>query len=239
MVCSFVDPETIKEWIEICQLMKTLDKMVCFKFTPTELNIQIIHPSKRCVVDMKFPSTWFSNYEWKESEFYIPSESLYTIFSLYSGEKLITMESANKFMNIKFFHDNQTKNFSIPLHSYSHRDIVIENEKGVQFIMETNYIYPLCKELYTFGNMLFFNIKNDFFHMISYGKEKMVVEIHPNSVEIITRGDYEKSYELEYLLIFLKFSKVYSKVTINLNKILHASIKKEYTIQFYLSPMKS
>jgi len=239
MVCSFEDPDKIKEWIEICQLMKTLDKMVCFKFTPNELTIQIIHPSKRCVLDMKFPSTWFSSYQWVSSEFYIPTDSLHTIFSLYSGERLITMESEKKYLTIKCFHEHQTKNFSIPLKPYHQKNICIEQEKGVHFIIDTSYFYSICKELYQFGNILIFNIKPEIFHMISYGNEKMVAEIHPQRIELLSTCEYDQSYELIYLLIFLKFSMIVNKVNITLNTMFRASIEKEYTLHFYLSRMKS
>lgn len=239
MVCSFADPVKIKEWTDICQLMKTLDKMVCFKFTPNELTIQMIHPSKRCVLDMKFPNTWFSTYEWITSEFYIPTDSLYAIFSLYSGERMITMESEKKYLTIKCFHESQTKSFSIPIRTNHHHDICIEPEKGVQFMIETTYFYSLCKELHQFGHFVIFNIKPEIFHMISHGNEKMVVEIQPHRMEILSTCEYEQSYELVYLLLFLKFSLIDEKVMITLNTMFQASIEKEYVLHFYLSRIKS
>ena len=66
MVCSFVEPSKIKEWIEICTLMKTIDSMVCLTFSPTHLTIQMSHPSRKCILDMSFPSTWFSDYDFLE-----------------------------------------------------------------------------------------------------------------------------------------------------------------------------
>jgi len=235
MVCSFVEPEKIKEWIEICKLVKTLDKMVCFKFTPTELTVQMIHPSKQCLLDMTFPKEWFHNYEWKESSFYISTKSLYTIFSIYSGENMISMESEHKFMNIKFFHEHHTKNFSIPLNIYTNKAISIEQKKGVQICMDSVYLNSLCEELYKFGDSLQLNIKNDFFHMISYANEKMVIEINPSKVDIINTGEYEQSYPLIYLLLFLNFSVLYPKVIINMHKILQVSIEKGYTLNFFVS----
>ena len=235
MVCSFVEPEKIKEWIEICKLMKTLDKLVCFKFTPTELTVQMIHPSKRCVLDMTFPKEWFHHYEWKESAFYISTKSMYTIFSIYSGETMISMDSEHKFMNVKFFHEQHTKNFSIPLNIHSNKEIYIEHEKGVQISMDSVYLNSLCEELYKFGDSVQFSIKKDFFHMISYTNEKMVIEINPRNVEILNTSDYEKSYPLVYLLLFLNFSVLYPKVLVNLHKILHVSVEKGYTLNFFLS----
>jgi hypothetical protein len=188
---------------------------------------------------MYFPSTWFSSYEWNDCEFYIPTESLYTVFSLYSGERVITMECQDKFVTIKSFHENQTKHFSIPLKPYYHKSICIEQEKGVQFIIDTSYFYSLCKELYKFGSILIFNIKPDIFHMISYGHEKMVAEIHPHRIELLSTCEYDQSYELIYLLLFLKFSSMIQKVQITLNTMLDAAIEKEYSIHFYVSRMKS
>jgi len=239
MVCSFVDPEKIKEWIEICNLMKTLDNRVCFKFTSTELTVQMIHPSKRSVLDMSFPKEWFHQYQWKESEFYISTKSLYTIFSLYSGENMISMESENKFMNIKFFHENHTKNFSIPLHTQPSKSIVIEPERGIQICIESVYFHSLCEELYKFGDIVLFSIKKDFFHMVSYGNEKMVIEINPTKVEVISEGECEQSYPLLHLLFFLKFSVLYPKVSVHIHKNLHISLKKGYTLNYYLASSKS
>ena len=70
MVCSFTDPEKIKEWIELCKLMKEMDTVVHFHFTPDDLSIQMKHTSNRSILDMNFPSTWFSSYEWKETDLY-------------------------------------------------------------------------------------------------------------------------------------------------------------------------
>jgi hypothetical protein len=239
MVCSFVDPEKIKEWIEICKLMKTLDKLVCFKFAPNELTVQMIHPSKQSVLDMSFPKDWFENYDWKESEFYISTKSLHTIFSIYSGESMISMDYENKFMNIKFFHEHHTKNFSIPLNLRTNKDIYIEKEKGIQICIDSIYFNSLCEELYKFGNLLMFNIRKEFFHMVSYGNEKMVIEINPSKIEILNEGEYEQSYPLFYLLLFLNFSVLYPKVFINMHKILHVSVENGYTLNYYLTPSKS
>lgn len=239
MVCSFVDPEKIKEWIEICKLMKTLDKMVCFKFTPTELTVQMIHPSKRSVLDMSFPKEWFHQYDWKETEFYISTQSLYTIFSIYSGESMISMESQHKFVNIKFFHEHHTKNFSIPLSIQMHKTVLIEQEKGIQICIESVYFNSLCEELYKFGDLLQFDIKKEYFHMISYGNEKMVIEINPNKMEMLNEGDYEQSYLLVYLLLFLKFSVLYPKLRVNIHKNLHISVEKGYTLNYFLAHSKS
>jgi hypothetical protein len=239
MVCSFVDPEKIKEWIEICKLMKTLDKMVCFKFTPKELTIQMIHPSRRSVLDMTFPKEWFHHYEWKDCDFYISTKSLYTIFSLYSGENMLSMDFENKFMNIKFFHEHHTKNFSIVLNLKAHTNVVIEKEKGISFFIDSVYFNSLCEQLYQFGDFLMFNIRKEFFHMISYGNEKMVIEINPSRIDVIEEGEYEQSYPLIYLLMFLKFSVLYPKVLINIHKNLHISIEKGYTVNYFLAHSKS
>jgi len=239
MVCSFVEPEKIKEWIEICKLMKTLDKMVCFKFTTTELTIQMIHPSKRSVLDMNFPKDWFHQYDWTNTEFYISTKSLYTIFSLYSGENMMSMESENKFMNIKFFHENHTKNFSIPLDVHLHKQVLVEEEKGIQISIDSLYFHSLCEELYKFGDILVFHIRKDFFHMVSYGNEKMVIEINPTKIEVLSEGEYDQSYPLIYLLLFLKFSVLYPKVIINIHKNLHISVTKGYTLNYFLAHSKS
>jgi len=149
------------------------------------------------------------------------------------------MESEKKYLTIKCFHEHQTKNFSIPLKIAHHSEICIEQEKGVQFMIDSSYFYLLCNQLYQFGRILIFNIKPGLFHMISYGNEKMVVEIQPHRMEILTTYEYDQSYELSYLLDFLKFSMMVNKVKITLNNMFQASIEKEYTLHFYLSRMKS
>jgi len=239
MVCSFVEPTKIKEWIEICQLMKSIDNRVCLIFTPTELTVQLIHPSRKGILDMRIPSTWFSDYDWKDSEFYVDTETLFTIFSLYSDEHRISMMCEKNFLLLKFFHDQQIKNFSIPLRSHKERRIKIPTQQSIDFRIDTHYVYPICQQLFKFGNILYVDIKKDFFHLISYGNEKMVVEVQPSMVEMITEGECENSFELFYVNLFLKFSTFYPKVNINMNTFLHFYIEKEYVINYYVCQLKS
>jgi hypothetical protein len=149
------------------------------------------------------------------------------------------MESENKFMNIKFFHDNHTKNFSIPLSLQIHKHILIEEETGIKICMDSFYLHSLCEELYKFGDILVFNIRKEFFHMISYGNEKMLIEINPSKIEVLSEGEYEQSYPLIYLLLFLKFSVLYPKVIVNIHKNLHISVEKGYTLNYFLAHSKS
>lgn len=239
MVCSFVDPNKIKEWIEICNLMKTIDRMVCLSFTSTELTIQMVHPSRKGILDMSFPSTWFSDYEWKDSEFYIETDTLFTIFSLYSDEKMISMDCEKNFLILKFFHDHQIKSFSIPLRVYKERRIQIVPEDGLTFRMDTTYLYTICQQLYRFGDILYFVLKKDLFHMISFGNEKMVVEVQPAMVEVVLEGECEKSFELYFLNLFLKFSTFYPKINVKINTLLHMWIEKEYVLNYYVCRVKS
>jgi len=239
MVCSFVEPTKIKEWIEICSLMKTIDNMVCLTFSPDELTVQMVHPSRKGVLDMSFPSSWFSNYDWKDSEFYIETETLFTIFSLYSNERMISMDCETNFLVLKFFHDQHIKSFSIPLRHHKERRIPIVYEDGLTFRMDTDYLYPVCQQLYKFGDILYFVIKKDFFHMISFGNEKMVVEVQPSAVEIITEGECDKSFELYFLNLFLKFSILYPKINVKMNTLLHLWIEKEYVVNYYTCRVKS
>jgi len=239
MVCSFVDPIKIKEWIEICSLMKTIDNMVCLSFSPTDLTIQMVHPSRKGILDMSFPSTWFSDYEWKDSEFYIDTDTLFTIFSLYSNEKMISMDCEKNFLVLKFFHEHHIKSFSIPLRIHKERRIPIVQEEGIAFRMDTHYLYTICQQLYKFGNILYFVFKRDFFHMISFGTEKMVVEIQPSMVEVVTEGECDKSFELYFLNLFLKFSILYPKINVKINTLLHMWIEKEYVLNYYVCRVKS
>jgi hypothetical protein len=238
MVCTFVDPSKIQEWIKICNLMKTVDNMVCLSFSPTELTIQMVHPSRKGVLDMSFPNTWFSDYDWKDSELYIETESLFTIFSLYSDESRISMMSEKNFLVLKFFHENHIKNFSIPLRNHKERRLQIVKEDGIDFRMDTNYLYTICQDLYKFGDIVYFLLKPEIFHMISFGHEKMVIEIQPSAVEMINEGECEKSFELFYLNLFLKFSILYPKINVKMNTLLHLWIEKEYVINYYVSRVK-
>lgn len=239
MVCSFVDPTKIKEWVEICNLMKTIDRTVCLMFSPTELTIQLIHPTRKGILDMSFPSVWFSDYDWKDSEFYIDTETLFTIFSLYSDESRISMMCENHFLLLKFFHDKQIKNFSIPLRSHKERRLVLPVRPSIDFRMETSFFYPICQQLYKFGPIVYIDVKKDFFHLISHGTEKMVVEIQPAMVEMLSEGECENTFELFYINLFLKFSTLYPKINIKINTIIHFYVEKEYVINYYVCQKKS
>jgi hypothetical protein len=219
--------------------MKTIDKQVCLIFSQDELTIQLIHPSRKGVLDMRFPSTWFSDYDWKDSEFYIDTESLFTIFSLYSNESRISMIREKSHLLLKFFNDKHIKNFSIPLRTHKDRRIQLPIQTSLEIRMDTNYIYPICQQLFKFGDILYVDIKKDFFHLISYGNEKMVVEVQPLMVEVINEGECENSFELFYLNLFLKFAVLYPKINIKINTMIHFYIEKEYVINYYVSQRKS
>lgn len=236
---SFTDPVKMKEWIQLCHLMKSIDQMVCFKFTEKELFVHMVHPCMKSVLDINIPSTWFSNYDWKDSEFFVDTDSLFTIFSLYSGERMISMECATKYLTIQFFHENHIKHFSIPIRNQKQSILSVPVDRGASFVMETNYLSSICSELYRFGNILYIEFKKDLFHMISYGNEKMVVEIQPTMIELKEEGECDNSFELSYVLLFLKFATLYPKIHVTMNRILHFCIEKEYVLNYYVSPTKS
>jgi hypothetical protein len=75
--------------------------------------------------------------------------------------------------------------------------------------------------------------------MISQGNEKMVVEVQPSAIEVLTEGESEKSFELYFLNLFLKFSTFYPKIHVKINTLLQLSIKKDYAIHYYVCRVKS
>jgi hypothetical protein len=239
MVCSFAEPDKIKEWIEICKLMKSMNPIVCFHFQPTQLTIQMKHSSNRCILDMNFPCSWFSFYDWKDSEICVSTETLFTIFSQYSGEKIISMESEKKSFIIKCFHDHQNKNFSIPI-IFDQKNIVhVKYDPGIEFNVNPSFFHPICSELFKFDDIVNFNIKKEFFHMTSYGREKMMIEIQPMIIEMTQEGNYDNSFQLFYLLLFLKFSVSYPKLVVGLSNLLLFSIDKDYRLHYYVCSVKS
>jgi hypothetical protein len=195
------------------------------------------HGSNRCILDLSFPSTWFSFYDWKETEIYVSTHSLLTIFSRYSGEKIISMESEKNYLLIKCFHDKQNKNFSIPLLYHPQKVVHVQCDPGLSFGVDAQFLHTICKELDTYDALVFFKVRKEFFHMISKGVEKMVVEVQPMMIEC--DGNYENTFELYYLLLFLKFSVLYPILQVRLSNLLVFSIEKEYTIQFYVCSIKS
>jgi hypothetical protein len=239
MVCSFTDPDKIKEWIELCKLMKEMDTVVYMHFNPQELSIQIKHSTNRSILDMTFPSTWFSSYEWKETELYVSTDSLFTIFSRYSGEKIISMESESKYLLVKCFHDKQNKYYSIPLHFRSQKSVCIDCEPGITFTIDTSFLYTLCKELYSFDDLVLFTRKNEFFHMTAQQERKMMIEVQPTMIEINESSNYESTFELLYLLLFLKCSDLYPVLTVRLSNLLCFSVEKEYSLCYYVCRTKS
>ena len=241
MVCSFADPDKIKEWIEICSLMKEMGQVVCFLFSPTELRIQMKHPSNRSILDMTFPSAWFSFYDWKETELYLYTRSLWTIFSRYSGEKIISMESEKKHLLIKCFHEKQNKNFSIPLLYDPQKIIHVHCDPGIEVTVDPSFFHTLCKELHAYDNLVYFHVKKEFFHMISRREEKMVVEVQPMMLggELPDETKYENTFELVYLLLFLKCSSLYPSMKVHLSNLLSFTLEKEYTLHYYVCSTKS
>jgi hypothetical protein len=236
MVCSFVDNQKIQEWIDICRMMKGFDTLVCFKFTPDELTIQMVHITKYCVLEMRFPSTWFSTYEWIDQEFYLDTDSLHTIFSLYSGEKMISMEQAKRTLTIKFFHEDQTKHFSLPIQFQRQSILCIQPNQGFDCLVSPSYFKSLCEQLSQFGNSVTLTVRPDIFHMSTYRTEKMLVEVNPDRIQRITEAELEETFELYYLLMFFNFASFHPKVSLRLSEYLHLSMEKEYVIHYYVSP---
>jgi hypothetical protein len=239
MVCSFTDPEKIKEWIELCKLMKEMDTVVHFHFTPDDLSIQMKHTSNRSILDMNFPSTWFSSYEWKETDLYLSTDSLLNIFSRYSGEKIISMESEKHYLLVKCFHDKHNKHFSIPLLYHPQKPVCVESEREIEFKVDASLFYTICKELYCFDKYVFFNLKNEFFQMSAQREGKMMVEVQPAMIHRETPKNYEKTFELYYLMIFLKYSVLYPILNVHLGHLLSFSVEKEYTLHYYVCSLKS
>jgi hypothetical protein len=239
MVCSFVDAEKIKEWIDLCQLMKVFDSMVCFKFTEQELTIQMVHVSRYCVLEMKFPAIWFSSYEWRDHEFYIDTESLYTIFSLYSGEKMISMGCEGRNLMIRLFHDDHKKYLSIPIQLQRQSLLNIEPNEGYKGEICPSYLYELCEQLSQFGNTVSILIKPDLFHLSTYRTEKMLIEVNPEKINCIRSAEVDGHFDLYYILLFFKFARSHSKAYLHLSEFLHLSVEKEYSVHCYISPKKS
>ena len=238
MVCSFVDPQKIKEWIDVCRMMKVFDSMVCFKFTEKELTIQMVHVTKYCVLEIRFPNTWFSSYEWEECEFYIDTESLYTIFSLYSGEKMISMEREKRALAIKMFHEDQKKHFSIPIQFQRQSLLYIEPNEGFDGLISPLYLHGLCDQLSQFGNTVTISIRPDLFHLTTYRTEKMLVEVNAEKITRLKEAEIEGSFDLYYLMMFLNFASFHPQVSLGLSEFLHLSMEKEYVIHYYVSPKK-
>jgi len=243
MVCSFVDPDKIKEWIQLCKLMKEMNKVVCLCFKEKELTLQMKHDSNRSVVDMTFPSSWFSFYDWKETKLYVPTDSFFTIFSRYSGEKIISLESEKNYLMIKCFHEKQNKHYSIPVLNYYYTSIMVHVDPCIEFNIDSTLLYTNCKELYSLDEHVRFHHTKEFFHLISQTRqhEKMVVELLPSSIEQeeFNEQTYENTFDLTYLLLFLKCSSLYSKINVRLSNVLFFSIQKEYKIDYYICSIKS
>jgi hypothetical protein len=188
---------------------------------------------------MKFPNTWFSSYDWTEHEFYLDTESLYTIFSLYSGEKMISMEREKRSMTIKFFHDDQTKHFSIPIRFQSQSILTIQLNQGFDGKLSPVYLHGLCEQLSQFGNTVTLAVRPEIFHLSTYRTEKMLVEVNPEKIQRITEAEVEESFDLYYLLMFLKFASFYPEISLKLSDCLHLSMEKEYSIHYFVSPRKA
>lgn len=239
MVCSFVDPDKIKEWIQICHLIKEMNSLVCLCFKETGLTLQVKHETKRSVLDITIPSSWFFFYDWKETNLCICTDSFFTIFSRYSGEKIISLESEKNYLLIKCFHEKQNKHFSLPLLHPSYTPILVHLDPGVELTLEIEPFYEICKELYTFDDNVRIHHTKDFFQLISYKREKMVVEILPTMTGERVEQTYENTFELFYLLLFLKCSLLYPTVHVQMSNVLCLTVEKEYQLHYYVCSDKS
>ncbi len=242
MVCSLIDPVKIQEWIQWCKLMKEMNPVVCLCFKETELTLQMKHTSNRSVLDVTFPKDWFYSYEWKETMLYVSTESFFTIFSRYSGEKIISLESEKNYLLIKCFHETQNKHFSLPLLNYHYTPILVHVDPGIEYSFDSTLLYTNCKELYSFDDMVRIHHTKDFFQLISQRPmyplhEKMVIELLENRES--NEQTYDKTFKLTDLLPFLKCSVIHPNLQVQFSNVLLFSIEKQYKIQYYVCSMKS
>ena len=92
--------QKVSEWIEIFKFIKNINKHITFMAKKDELYIQMMDSSHVCLVEIKFPSSWFQEYESIDEVISCSSAVLVKIFGLYTTDTMIEISSTEDKLEI-------------------------------------------------------------------------------------------------------------------------------------------
>lgn len=235
------------EWIEIFKFIKNLNQYVSFTIKQDEIYIQIMDGAHVCLVDIKFPSTWFSLYECDDPvTLSVMSNVIVKVMSMYTNDTTIefSMCTENDKLQIHMLNSNQNKHFELPL-------IEIDQELLTPIIVETSLDFSIkskafdkyITELTNFGDDVEIKCSNEKLYFESNNEEgKYQIELEGDNLEefnVVENYDFSANFPLKYITIISKLSVAYPTVHLYLDESSPVRItfdNNETIFNFFLAP---
>jgi len=243
MKLNLNDIQKVSEWIEIFKFIKNLNKHVTFMAKKEELHIQMMDSSHVCLVEIKFPSTWFQSYESMDEVFSCCSSVLVKIFGLYTNDTTIELVTTSEKLEIHLYNSKQNKHFEVPLIDID-QDLLTPtvSDSLMDFSIKSKVFDKYLQEILLFGEDIKIESKDEkiFFHS-SNDEGKIQIEIEGDNLEefnVVEDFTFNASYPLRYLLLVSKLSLVYQTVHLFMDDQtpMRITFKSDVNIHFFLAP---
>jgi proliferating cell nuclear antigen PCNA len=235
------------EWIEIFKFIKNLNQYVSFTIKTDEIYIQIMDGAHVCLVDIKFPSVWFSLYECDETTtISVMSNVLVKVMSMYTNETTIEFSLCddNDKLQIHLLNEKQNKHFELPLIEIDQElltPIVIETE--LDFSIKSKAFDKYITELTNFGDDVEIKCSNEKLYFESNNEEgKYQIELEGDNLEefnVVENYNFSAKFPLKYIIIISKLSVAYPTVHLYLDETSPVRISfddNQIMFNFFLAP---
>ncbi len=241
------DAKKAFEWIEIFKFIKNLNQYVSFLIKPEEIYIQIMDGAHVCLVDINFPSTWFSEFQCETSiTIGCMSAVLVKVLSMYTNNTTIefSMNESNDKLQIHLTNDKEIKHFELPL-------IDIDQELLTPILIDTNLDLSIkskvfdkyISELNNFGEEVIIQCSNEKLFFESNSEEgNYQIELEGDNIEefnVIENYEFTAKFPLKYICIISKLSVAYPLIHLFLDETSPMRItfdNNEIKFNFFLAP---
>jgi len=237
------DIQKVAEWVEIFKFIKNINKHVTFMAKRNELYIQMMDSSHVCLVEIKFPDSWFLLYESEDEVFSCSSSVLVKIFGLYTSDTMIEIESTDEKLEIHLFNLKQNKHFEIPLIDIE-QDLLSPSitDALMDFSIKSKVLDKYLQEILLFGEDIKIESRDEKIFLHSSNDEgKIQIEVEGDNLEefnVVENFVFHASYPLRYLLLVSKLALVYQDVHLFMDdqSPMRITFKSTVIINFFLAP---
>jgi DNA polymerase III sliding clamp (beta) subunit (PCNA family) len=235
--------QKVSEWIEIFKFIKNINKHITFMAKKDELYIQMMDSSHVCLVEIKFPSSWFQEYESIDEVISCSSAVLVKIFSLYTTDTMIEIASTEDKLEIHLLNVVQNKHFEIPLLDID-QDLLSPSitDSLMDFSIKSKVFDKYLQEILLFGEDIKIESKDEKIFLHSANDDgKIQIEIEGDNLEefnVVEDFVFTASYPLRYLLLVSKLALVYQQVHLFMDdqSPMRITFKSDVNINFFLAP---
>ena len=208
-----------------------------------ELYIQMMDSSHVCLVEIKFPDSWFLLYESEDEVFSCSSSVLVKIFGLYTSDTTIEIESTDEKLEIHLFNLKQNKHFEIPLIDIE-QDLLSPSitDALMDFSIKSKVLDKYLQEILLFGEDIKIESRDEKIFLHSSNEEgKIQIEVEGDNLEefnVVENFVFHASYPLRYLLLVSKLALVYHDVHLFMDdqSPMRITFKSTVIINFFLAP---